>query len=241
MKALEQRVATIANNLANVNTAGFKRQENIDKGFDFVLFQEMRKPYWLSTQDGPGGGVRLDDTFTDFSNGMLNMTGRDLDVALQGPGYFAVETPEGARYTRNGQFFVDPDGDVSTTEGYKVLATDGQPIRVGNAPVEVSDNGFVLAFGAPVAQLRTLEFEDPRMLERVGDTYYFAPDAAVETAVQSETTRYVPRSLESSNVQVPYEMVQMIAASRAYSANQRVINAFDDTMSRLIDQVATPL
>jgi len=239
MRAIEMRQAVAANNIANVDTPGFKRQETLVKGFYPVLLDRMQRPAWLDHRDGPGGGVAVEQTFSDLTSGFIRRTGDPLHIALAGPGYLAVETPEGERFTRCGKLGIDVTGDLVTPEGYKVQSMTGAPINVAGGRIEIDEDGRVLADGEAVGQLRLVEFEDPRRLVRQGHTLYAAPEDAPRS--EATDTRVVAESLEASNVQLPFEMLQMIVGLRAYAANQKVINAFDETMRRLIEQVAAPV
>jgi len=240
MMALESRHEVIANNIANSATPGFRRQGAVQEGFNEILWNTMRNPVWFNAERGPGGGLRTIETYTDDSGGALRQTGKGLDVALQGPGYIAVNTPNGERFTRNGQLSVSPEGELMTSSGMTVQGAGGQAIDVSGGAVQITSSGEVLVDGASIGQIRLVEFEDVHGLTREGRDLYVASDAALRGAAAAEATTVVPESLEMSNVQVPYEMVQMMLGLRAYEANQRVINAVDSTLGSLIDQVATP-
>lgn len=240
MMALEQRHEVIANNISNVSTPGFRRQGTIQKGFDTVLLNQLRNPLWLDATAGPGGGLKITETYTDFSGGPLRHTSNALDVALHGPGYIAVETPDGERFTRNGALTVDGDGQLATSEGYKVQNVGQGAIDVMGGTVEIDRAGQVFVDGRPSGKIRLVEFEEPSLLIRAGNGLFATPAATLGRSVPAENTTVLSESLEMANVQVPYELVQMMLGLRAYGANQRVINALDETMSRLIEQVGMP-
>jgi len=222
-------------------TPGFRRQRSVDTGFYQLLFDKMRRPFWANRVTGPGGGAQVTETFTDLVGGTITTTGDPLQVALRGPGYLVVDTPAGERLTRNGQLTVDADGQLATDDGFKVQGSGGGGIDVLEGKVQISSDGTVLSDEVPTGRLRIIEVEDPHALTRVGHSLYRAPDEVLEAAVEAVDTDIVPESLELSNVQLPYEMLQMILGVRAYAANQRVIMAIDETASRLIDQVGTPV
>jgi len=238
--AIENRQAVISNNIANASTPGFKRQTPVERGFYQVYLQHAGSPVLLDAERAPGGGVKLDETFSDYSLGVVSDTGNPLDLALVGPGFITVQTPSGERLTRNGKLNMGADGALVTQEGYQVLGVDGGPIDVRGGNVAVQPDGRVTVDGQGAGQIRMLEFSDLHMLERAGHSLYYAPQAAMEKAVPAENTTIAAESLERSNVQLPYEMINMMTALRAYGANQRVINTFEETTSRLIDQVGTP-
>jgi flagellar basal-body rod protein FlgF len=240
LMAIEKRQSVIANNIANAATPGFRRHEVIQKGFYDVFSKTLRQPVYFDSQQGPGGGPKVVETFTDTSNGPVATTGEPLNLAIVGPGFFAVTTPQGDRYTRNGHLTIDVDGQLATVDGGKVQSTGGGPITVQGGSVEVDDNGGVSVDGQSVGSIRLVEFQDPHMLTREGNSNYVASAAALDGLSTAVNTRLIPGSLELSNVQLPYEMIQMTLGLRAYAANQKVINSVDETVSRLIDQVGTP-
>jgi flagellar basal-body rod protein FlgG len=161
-------------------------------------------------------------------------------VALDGPGFLVVNTPQGERFTRDGKFSVDVDGQLSTDEGYKVQGVAGATITVGSGAVEINQDGTVFVDGEAVDRLRRVEFQDPHMLTREGHNLWLANEDAMAQSADAADTAVVPATVELSNVKIPYEMTTMMLAARNYAANQRVINAIDETASRLIDQVGMP-
>jgi len=240
MLAMEDRQAVIANNIANAATAGFRRQIPVVKGFDEILLEEARHPFRFNVERAPGGGVKTVETFSDTRSGGVYTTGNPLNVGLLGPGYLVVDTPKGERFTRNGELTVDVDGQLATADGYKVQG-DGGPIDVRGGAVTIDESGMVRVDGVPAGQLRIVEFADPHMLTREGHTLYTASAEALNKSAPATNTRVVSAALERSNVEMPVEMAQMILGLRAYAANQRVINTFDETMSQVIDRVGAPL
>ncbi|HOE65222.1 MAG TPA: flagellar hook-basal body protein [Candidatus Hydrogenedentes bacterium] len=235
----EARQAVIANNIANVFTAGFKRQEPVQQGF-YSVFRDSMSVARLNAERSPGGGVKLVETYTDPAEGTVTTTGNNLDIALSGPGYLVVDTPQGERFTRAGKFMIDSDGQLANDAGHKVQGTGG-PIDVRGGAVQFDGTGRVIVDGAPVGTLRLVEFEDPRMLTREGNTLFAASQAAMDRSAPADQTRVAAGSLEMSNVQLPHEMIGMTLGLRAYSANQRVISAFDETLGNLIERVGMPI
>ena len=238
MIAVEQRQDIIANNLANAATAGYKRLQPVQLGFYEVLSPKMIHPLHFNLEAAPAGGVKGVESFTNLAPGSLRITEDPLSLAVTGPGYIVVNTPQGERYTRDGHFTVDPNGELSTAEGYKVLSTAGNPIDVSGVNVTISQEGTVLVDGAASGQIQVVEFQDPTRLERQGTNLYRASDAVLEQSAAATETNLVQGALEMSNVQLPVEMTSMMLGLRAYEANQKVIQAIDGATSRLIDQVA---
>lgn len=240
MKAVEDRQSAVANNITNAMTPGYKRQRNVDTGFYQLLFSKGRDPFWSNRVPGPGGGVNLSETFTDHAVGSLTSTGNPLNVAIKGPAFIAVNTPAGEMYTRSGDFTIDSEGQLATSDGYKVLEMGGGGIDAQEGPVQIDANGNVTAGGVAMGRLRLVEFDDPRTLVHEGQNLYRATQPAIESLQPAVQSEIIPESLEASNVQLPAELIQMMMGTRQYEANQRVINAIDETVGRLIDQVGMP-
>ena len=237
----EGTMSVIANNVANAATPGFRRQVAVQNGFYEVLLSRFRQAQALNFDPGPGGGLEFVETFTDPRSGGLTRTGDPLNVALQGPGFFAIQAPQGVRYTRNGTFAVNPQGQLVTPDGYPVLSVASQPIEIGDGSVEITSEGRVLSDGDDVGQIQVVEFADPHMLSREGHNLYVASEAALGQSAPGTGTAVVPGSVEASNVQVPYEMTRMILALRHYNANQKVVTTLDETIGRLINEVGAPI
>ncbi len=240
MMAVEDRQAVIANNIANVTTTGFKRQLAVQKGYYQAFFGEARSTMRLDLEIAPGGGLKTIETFSNFGNGLITPTGNPLDLALMGPGFIRVETPDGVQFTRSGRLSVGESGNLVTVDGHKVLGTDDLPIDVSGGLVKIDSTGIVTVKEELRGQISIVEFEDPHALGRVGYSLYRASEAVMDAAVPAENTTIATASLEASNVQLPAEMVNMMMALRAYAANQKVIAAIDETVTRLINQVGTP-
>lgn len=241
MIAVESRQAVYANNIANGATTGFRRQEPAQKGFYDVFVRESVRPSWFNRDPAPGGGVKIVETFTDTNGGALTTTDNPLNVGLSGPGFLVVDTPRGDRYTRNGELSVDVNGQLVTKEGLLVQGDGGSAIVLGRGPVTIGPDGTVSSGSVNVGRLRVVEFEDPHMLSREGDNFYVASDAAQQRSAEAEKTTVVQNTLESSNVNMPREMIGMILGLRAYEANQRVITAINETMNRVIQDVGMPV
>jgi len=240
MMALEERHSVIANNIANAATVGFKRQNPISQGFKEVFLGEMGTAAQLNAERGPGGGLKTLGTYTDLQSGPIFTTGDPMNIALSGPGFIGVETPNGERYTRNGSFIVDLDGQLATPDGFKIQSLGGGPIDVGEGKVSIDDTGSVSANGQVVGQINLVEFEEPRLLEQEGSNLYFASEPVAAKSAPATETRVMSGALEASNVQAPVEMAEMLMGLRAYEANQKVITAVDETVGRLISDVGSP-
>src|SRR5690606_12854265 len=157
-----------------------------------------------------------DGTFSDMTAGTLRATGNPLDMALEGDGFFTVETPAGARYTRDGRFTLDGEGWLVTLEGHRVLGEAG-PIQTQGTDVHVTERGVLWVDGAPVAVLAVVDFPDPQGLTREGGSLWAASEWSGEPVPAA--ARVHGGYLEEANVNVVMTMVELIAAHRAYEAN----------------------
>lgn len=240
MVATEARQATIANNIANASSPGFKRHQPVLLGFQNVFYKSLKRPFYYNMEAAPGGGVKAVETFSDTAAGPLRVTENPLDIALHGPGYFVVDTPQGERYTRSGDFTIGTDGALSTRNGHAVQSVSGQAIDVSAGNVQIGDSGMVSAGGVNVGQIRLMEFAEPTRLTREGDSLFSASPEVAQASSAAVDTTLGQGELEMSNVNAAAEMIEMMMGLRAYEANQRVIQTLDTTVGRLIDQVGMP-
>jgi flagellar basal-body rod protein FlgF len=202
-------IDNIANNLANANTTGFKRQ------FERILEEET--------------GPRL-ETQVDLSPGDVAATGNPLDVAIDGAGFFAIQTPAGIRYTRAGGFEVNIDGDLVTRDGMKVLSSSGSPVNVTGNTVTIQDSGAVTVDGAEVATLRIVTFPNTAQLETEGANR-FVWRGGEETVTAAPEPRVRSGYLERSNVNAIQEMTRLIRAYREFEAMQRAVTTINGNMT----------
>lgn len=217
MLARELVQEVLANNVANSGTVGFKR--------DRVIFRGV-----LEGTYGPEGVLRVR---TDHAQGPLIRTGNPLDLAIQGRGFFVVETPEGIRYTRDGHFSLDEEGTLVTAEGYPVLGEGGTlELDLGGA-VSFGEDGTVKVGDVVVGRLRVEDFDDLGALKKVGGGL-FAADVEGKPA---EDFRIRQGFLEGANVSPVAEMVRMISNYRAYEAEQRALIAQDETLRKAVNEV----
>lgn len=249
MKTQQMYVDSIANNLANVNTTGYKKE-----GLEFksLLYQTLRE----SGTDGNGSpvslqvghGVRAVASVKNFSQGSLETTDNPLDFSIEGDGFFQIQDDSGnILYTKNGAFKVALIGDViglTTAEGYMVLDTEGDPIEFDSsfaADNLVSDSQGNLTYTTPTGiedldiQIGIVQFKNPEGLDAVGGSFYKSTGASGEAVLEIDDTdltssKVSQKTLEASNVQVVDEMVKMIVAQRAYEMNSKAIQTSDDMM-----------
>lgn len=240
MLSVESRQEAIANNIANAATPGYKRQQPVQLGFYEVFTGKQLAPIHYLREAAPAGGVKVVETYPDLANGILQHTENPLNLALQGPGFFVVDTPSGERYSRAGNFSLDAAGELTDSHGNKLQSVGGEPLNVGDGQVNIAEDGTVSVDGQPVGRLRVVEFAEPTRLMRDGENLFRASDEVTQQRAEAADTRVVQGKLEMSNVQLPHEMVQMMLGARAYEANQRMITTVDATLGRLIDQIGMP-
>jgi flagellar basal-body rod protein FlgG len=245
MEAQQLNLNTIANNLANVNTPGFKRSK--------IEFQDLlyQKPARASGTDSGGGnivptgvevgnGARVSATSKVFTQGQLTNTGEDLDVAIQGDGFFEVQRPDGTiGYTRDGSFKLNAQGTVVTSDGLPVLS-GFQPIPPGATNVAISENGQVTVqttTGTTTFRLTLTRFANPAGLRSLGGNIYeeTAASGTPEVGQPSELGfgSLMQGYIEGSNVNIIEEMVNLIVAQRAYEINSKSIQASDEMLQNV--------
>jgi flagellar basal-body rod protein FlgF len=232
MHAQWLRQEVLANNLANASTPGFKADD---------LAFEPNGP--LSLPIGPPGmplpappsQPQAQVQWTDFSQGSVITTGRALDVALNGPGFFVVDTPEGLRYTRAGSLSVATDGTLLGPGGAPIQGERGA-IQVHSADVTVSETGEVRDGGQPVGTLRVVDFPRPYVLLKQGPGL-FAPGSPDMEPAPARGWQLASGAVEGSNVSSVRTMVGMIELHRLYEAYQRVIQAADETSRQAANEI----
>ncbi|MBX3747513.1 MAG: flagellar basal-body rod protein FlgG [Verrucomicrobiae bacterium] len=241
MQSQQLNLDVIANNLANVNTTGFKKSK-IE--FQDLLYQTARAAgaeqgagNQLPTGIQIGHGAQPVATAKIFTTGELTQTGERLDVAIQGDGFFEVQLPDGTRaYTRDGAFKLAADSRITTSDGL-VLQGGFQPIPPGTTSISISPSGEVTTQGANGAQnfrVQLVRFANPAGLENMGRNLYreTAASGAAEIGNPGENGfgDLQQGYLEMSNVKVVEEMVKMIVAQRAYEVNSKAVQAADEMM-----------
>ena len=226
--ARTEALDTVANNLANTNTPGFRASHNV---FRSMLASANGDQLTTLNQDVNDYGV-LSGTRLDTSQGALTKTGNDLDVAIEGSGYFAVQTAAGEMYTRNGGFHVSPKGQLQTSSGDAVLGDRG-PITIAGQPVEIASDGTISVDGAVTGRLKVVEFSPDVQLESAGGAYYSAPSGSATAAKNSQVQQGM---LESSNANPITGMVELISAQREVEGLRRALTLFSSEMDKTAAQ-----
>ncbi len=227
------RTDTTANNLANANTAGYKKDVAVNSEFNAMLVYRINDGGQTTAIGDLGRGTLVDEVAVIHTQGVTRQTGNDFDLAIEGPGFFAVETPAGVRYTRNGTFLRNMVGDVVTTEGHRVLGQNG-PIRINGDKMTVAEDGQVLVDGIAADQLQLVAFADERQLTKEGSSLYAAADGS---QTQPAAGRICQGFLEGANVSVVSEMVNLINNYRAYEANSKTVQSQDQLLDKAVNEV----
>ena len=227
---LQRELDLIANNVANVDTIGFKAQALLAK-------EERMSPASDLDFRRPDRAISfvLDDANRyDFSAGTKVTTGNDLDVAVDGPGFFVVQTANGERYTRNGSFALSPDGTVVTRDGNPVL-TDGGPLvlQANEGRVTIAADGTVSTTQGVRGKLRVVEFPDTGTLKKVGETLFSG-----ENPQPSTLPRLVQGQIEKSNVRAVAQISRLIEVGRAYEAVASWMSKVDEQRRDAIEKLA---
>jgi flagellar basal-body rod protein FlgF len=214
--AIRRQMDIIANNLANADTNGFKTERMM---FAELLSERLPEERRLSF-------VHDVATAMDLREGGMQATGNPLDVALKGPGWFSVDTPQGVRYTRDGQFRLNDEGFLVTKQGHPVLSTQDQPIAFtpADGQIEIKGDGTVSAGGQDRGRIAVVSFDNPQMLEKASGNLYRTDAPAIPT----EETHLVQGTIEDSNVLPVIEVTRMITALRTYQGAQNLINKEDE-------------
>ena len=243
MEAQQLNLDVISNNLANVNTTGFKKSK-IE--FQDLLYETTRAPgaeqgngNLLPTGIQIGHGSRVVATSKVFTEGELTQTGERLDIAIQGDGFFQVQMPDGTlAYTRDGALKTSANGQITTSDGLSVQG-GFQPIAIGTTAITISPDGTVTttnASGTTNFQVQLVRFANPAGLQSIGRNLYVETPASgtpeTGTPNQNGYGSLQQGYLEMSNVKVVEEMVNMIVAQRAYEVNSKAVQASDEMMQQ---------
>lgn len=236
MLTQEKRMDVVVNNLANATTVGFKQDSLISSSFADLLIERINDPAIVqkSQEVGPfSHGIHVDEVATLFSPGAYQETQLDTDLALVGEGYFMVQTAAGERLTRAGNFQVDAAGYLVTSSGQQVLGQNGA-VRIGQSDFSVDNAGNISVDGPVIETLRLVTVPDETRLRKEGGNLFSLMDgAATPTAAVQVRQGY----LESSNVDLSAQMVNMIEIQRSYEINQRVVKIMDEKLGRGVNEI----
>ncbi len=241
----EHRMDVLTNNLANADTNGYKKEGATAQSFDAMLAYKIKdssEGYRTAKRLGYNNpGVKIGEGYTDFSQGPMKETSNPYDLALTDKGFFAIEFTNKAgetsvKYTRDGNFTLTADGFLVTQDGDKVLNSEGKPVEISTTAAEtlINTSGQIIQDGLVRDTIGITDFEDYNYLVHYGENMY----EPIEGATEKEAAASVYAGfLESSNMSVVSEMVDMITVSRAYETNQKVITTIDGTLDIAANQI----
>ncbi|HEY4199861.1 MAG TPA: flagellar basal-body rod protein FlgF [Devosiaceae bacterium] len=226
---LQRQMDIVANNLANMNTTGFKSED--------LLFKEYQMPV-ARDRDFSFSDQKLSytedwGTVRDMSAGAIEQTGNPLDVAAEGPGFFAVQTQQGERYTKGGSFQLDPTGTLVDLDGNPVLTESG-PVKfdVADSDINIAADGTISTSDGPRGRLKMVEFADPQTLEHQGDNLFSGTGGT-----PAAKTHVLQGSIEKSNVSGVTEMSQMVRVTRAYETLANLMEQQNDLRRSAIQRL----
>ena len=236
----QYRMDIMSNNLANADTTGFKKEGSTSQAYSEVMAVKIKDvsenpntPKRLGTMSL---GVKIGETYTDFSQGSLRDTGNTYDIAIGGDGFFNIEFTNksgetSTKYTRDGGFTLTKDGYLVTKDGDYVLGENGRiQLSTTAGSTVIDQSGNIYQDDRLVASLKLTEFEDTNYLTHYGETMWDAKEGAV--AKDADDAKVYQGYLEMSNASVVKEMVNMITISRQYESNQKMLTTFDDTLEK---------
>ncbi len=218
----EQRFNLIANNLSNIQTAGFKK--------DVPVFSKI-----LSQSADRVGASGNQVSVTLFQQGDLQRTGNELNLAIEGEGFFKIQTPYGVRYTRNGNFSLNRAGILIDANGFPLMGRRDEIGVRGGKTIQVQPNGTVQVDGQEIDRISLVTFADLQAIQKEGHTYFRAAERQEE--IEASDSQVVQGALESANVNGIEEMIRLIDAQRSFEACQRVIRAQDELNGKAVNEL----
>ncbi len=226
----EQAMDNISNNLANINTVGFKKDQ-----LNFrVVLEEAKQGV-----DNETYNKQLKGSATDFSQGAFKVTNNPYDIAIDGEGFFKVSAGNNTFYTRNGAFVLDKNGALKTSDGFKVLDDSGQPLIINNTGADnitFNENGNIFVNGAQIGRLQIFTIDDTTKLQKAGNQLFKLDSSGNET--EQEEARIIQGSLELSNTNIMAEMALMIDNGHKFDMLHKVIKSYS-TLSEKQNELGT--
>ena len=243
MRNEQRRLDVLSNNLANANTNGYKKEGMTSRAFSEVYGVKINDISEASTKRRIGKmslGVKVGETYRDWSEGSIKTTNNTYDVALTGPGFFTISTTDKSgkthtRYSRDGEFTVTTDGYLTTKDGDFVLDDGGAKIQIPKTgKVVIAPDSRITVNGVDVAKLGIVDFEDYDYLQQYGENLFDAVDGAKKIQCNTSVEQGL---LETSNVNVVQEMVTMITVERSYQSHQKMIQTIDNMLDKSVNSV----
>ncbi len=240
----QKRLDVVSNNVANAATVGYKKEGVTNQAFEELLT--------LKTKDASIGGdqaigsmslgTKLGEVYTNYEQGSLQETGNTFDLAISGNGFFQVAVTdkdgnETTKYTRDGSFKLDSYGYILDSDGNHLIGENGYvQVPDTNGTIAIDSSGVVFCNNVEVDKIKLQDFEDYKYIEKYGNNLYQTVDGATE---KEATGNVLQGYLEQSNVQTVEEMVNMITITRAYEANQKVMNTMDSMLEKVVNKVGS--
>ncbi len=238
MTSQMQMMDAISNNMANGDTAGYKKDVVVSAAFHDLLTKKIES----KNTDIIGGsrlGVGVSNIMINFEQGSLKQTDHSLDVALTDKGFLVVNLTDKngnvtPKYTRDGTFTLDREGYLVTKDGYRVVGVGDQEILIGKGQIVIDEEGTIFVDDEKVSQLKTTNFADLQFMKKIGSNLYETYPGAEEAPYKGDI---IQGFIEGSNVNVVEEMVAMISMTRNYEANQRMIQVHDSLLGKAVNEV----
>ena len=232
----QRRLELLANNLAQVNTPGYKADIPVFRIYSGTSGVETEQPDSVVIEQSAWKFTHI-----DFTQGPANLTNNPLDLALNGDGFFVLESPDGPRYTRSGRFTLNGEGQIIAPQGWPVLGQDGAPIQIANVDstsggIFINNSGQVIANGEVAGQFKIVDFPKPYALEKKGFSSFVPADKTL-AATTPENTKIQQGYIEGSNVNAIGQMTKLIEISRLYEAYQKMLQSFDEVDSTAVNDL----
>lgn len=243
MDVQQTRLNTLTQNLANINTSGFKKQTVILQNFaDLLLVNEKIEMGGAPLQNKPVTGYSclgplVSQIYTDFSPAAAKETNKHTDLMLAAEGFFVVQTPSGEQYTRNGAFQIDSEGYLITAAGDRISGVNG-PVQVGSEDFVVTKDARVLVDNQEVNILRVVSFTNPQLL-LPGENSYFSQPSPGAGLQEVDNPQIYQGFLEQANVELTGEMANLIEILQVYKANQRLVQVQDNLLAKAASQIGS--
>jgi len=243
MLRAQKKMDVVSNNLANVSTTGYKKDIAVTQAFPEMMVKRIGGSNSAQSKESNIGNMSLGadivQIYTAYTQGQLNKTDVDTDISISGsPNAFFAVSVQGENgavemYTRDGSWIVNQDGYLTTREGYMVLGQNG-PVRIAAGDFKVNKDGSINVNGNIVDTLRVVEFVDTTGLQKIGNNLVQAPEGLQTRPFSGEV---IQGYIEDSNVNAIEEMVDIITALRSYEANQKVIQSYDSTLEKTVNDI----
>lgn len=238
MLVQQARLSLIGNNLANIHTAGYKRDEAVQVSFGEIMLYRLqgnRGALYPAAIGSMAHSVAVQESRTSFAAGPLQFTGRSFDLAVTGQGFFQVQIADGIFYTRNGRFLIDADGFLVTAQRHRILG-EGGPLFIGTGQAEIQADGSIYDGENYLGRLQLVTFAEDAVAVKAGDSYFRLEGG---NAVLDDESQVWSGFLEGSNTDLVREMTAMIQVRRSYEAAQKVMITYDAMLQKAANELGS--